>query len=338
MVALASSPRQQVMTTWTQWTTAQCPRLLHDPWPSVLPHPEGCGESCAANPGTSTRSWLAALAAIDELSSYRDLPTLTRRAVELLREAIGLERAAVFLLDQAGETLFGTFGTGPRGETTDERHISFALGQSHREAFTLAHERLAQGSRFAGVPLFAQQDDKTVVLRTGENVIVPIPGSRQSVGLVACDWALSGQAADTDSLLRTAVFTRVLGPLLERSDPAISQNLSNSGPTDDYARLAAQVVRRLQVNPNQARHELARQLGTTADRLGRAFKAALGESLQSYRNLLRLERFLAIVDPAGGDLLPAALDAGFGSYAQFHRVFRQRFDCSPVDYLRQRRR
>jgi len=79
---------------------------------------------------------------------------------------------------------------------------------------------------------------------------------------------------------------------------------------------------------------LARRLGTTADKLGRAFKATLGESVRDYRNRLRLGRFLSLVDPSGGNLLQAALDAGFGSYAQFHRVFRSQFGCSPIEYLR----
>lgn len=38
---------------------------------------------------------------------------------------------------------------------------------------------------------------------------------------------------------------------------------------------------------------------------------------------LRIERFFTLVSPDGGNLLQAALDAGFGSYAQFHRVFRE---------------
>jgi AraC-like DNA-binding protein len=33
-------------------------------------------------------------------------------------------------------------------------------------------------------------------------------------------------------------------------------------------------------------------------------------------------------------LLEAAFEAGFGSYPQFHRVFRQLAGCSPAEYQR----
>src|SRR5690606_27290536 len=132
------------------------------------------------------------------LLAYSDFSTLLRRGVELLREAVGLERAAIFLL-QGDRHLVGTFGTGSNGETTDERHIAFELGHSHREAFTLCNQGLAHWSRFPGVPLFAQSGDRTVVVRTGENVIVPIPTNGGCIGLIACDWGLSGATADTET-------------------------------------------------------------------------------------------------------------------------------------------
>lgn len=36
-------------------------------------------------------------------------------------------------------------------------------------------------------------------------------------------------------------------------------------------------------------------------------------------------------------MLEAALAAGFGSYPQFHRVFKRVVGCSPVDYRRRYR-
>jgi len=44
-----------------------------------------------------------------------------------------------------------------------------------------------------------------------------------------------------------------------------------------------------------------------------------------------VQRFLAIAGAGSGDrnLLDAALDAGFGSYAQFFRVFRQEMGTTP---------
>jgi AraC-like DNA-binding protein len=85
--------------------------------------------------------------------------------------------------------------------------------------------------------------------------------------------------------------------------------------------------------PGLLRAQLASRLGTTEGRLGKLFKAEMGFSVVDYRNRLRLESFLRQVERGGGNLLEAALDAGFGSYAQFHRVFRALLGTTPRLYL-----
>mgnify|MGYP000601510242 CR=1 FL=1 len=79
--------------------------------------------------------------------------------------------------------------------------------------------------------------------------------------------------------------------------------------------------------------ELARHAGLSVSRLNRLFRRQTGVSLVAYRNRLRMNRFLDLY--AGGarpKMLSAALEAGFGSYAQFHRVFRRMMGCSPRQY------
>ncbi len=313
-------------------------RVLSDAWPPTLPTCERVSLDSCGNSGQPSQAWLATLVAIDEIAHCRDENTLLRRSVELLRSNVGLERAALFLLDEAEQRLFGTWGTSANGETTDERHIAFDLGTSHRQAFAEARLGGAYWSRFRDVPLFAQTDAGTIVVGTGENVIIPIPGATRQLGLLACDWALSAAAATTDALLRATVFTRVLAPHLEKfGSPASGTNcLPPPRLTREQTQLTARTAQHLYADPNLGRGELAKRLGTTPGKLGRCFKAVFGESIRDYRNRLRLERYLALVDPQGGNLLQAALDAGFGSYAQFHRVFRQRFTCSPIEYLRER--
>lgn len=333
---MKADSQQHVVETWQGYKAAAPTRVLYDSWPQVLPVPEGGNDVVAtAHQRTSTQAWISSLAAFDELRTYSDFATLVRRGVELLREAVGLERAAIFLL-QSEQRLVGTFGTGPKGETTDERHIAFQMGHSHREAFTLSNQGLAQWSRFSGVPLFAQDADRTVVLRTGENIIVPIPDQSGCLGLIACDWGLTGSASDTDTLIRTAVFAKILGPLLKPWLSIVNETVVAAGGSAAQDLVGA-AIRRLRIDPNEERYAIAKALGTTADRLGRVFKAEMGETLPDYRNRLRLERFFAVVDPEGGNLLRAALDAGFGSYAQFHRVFHQSFACAPIEYLKRRR-
>ena len=75
---------------------------------------------------------------------------------------------------------------------------------------------------------------------------------------------------------------------------------------------------------------LARACGLSPSHLSRLFKAQMGVSISRFRNQQRLERFLSI-DGAGqrGSTLAAAHAAGFGSYAQFYRVYRAATGGSP---------
>lgn len=62
-------------------------------------------------------------------------------------------------------------------------------------------------------------------------------------------------------------------------------------------------------------------------------------SLARYRNQQRIERFLRLqksgAEPfLSGSLLSAALEAGFGSYAQFFRVFSEVMGCSPTAFAK----
>ncbi|HEU6449545.1 MAG TPA: helix-turn-helix transcriptional regulator [Verrucomicrobiae bacterium] len=80
---------------------------------------------------------------------------------------------------------------------------------------------------------------------------------------------------------------------------------------------------------------LARESGLSAHRLSRLFKQQTGVALVDFRNRQRLEKFLGIYG-AGQRLtmLDAALRAGFGSYAQFHRVFKRFTGRSPRSHRR----
>ncbi|HMF53414.1 MAG TPA: helix-turn-helix domain-containing protein [Edaphobacter sp.] len=80
---------------------------------------------------------------------------------------------------------------------------------------------------------------------------------------------------------------------------------------------------------------LAHRAGLSASRLSRLFKEQTGSTLVDFRNRQRIERFQGLFGTGQRrTLLDAALEAGFGSYPQFHRVFRQVVGCSPKDYAR----
>lgn len=80
---------------------------------------------------------------------------------------------------------------------------------------------------------------------------------------------------------------------------------------------------------------LAQEAGLSPSHLSRLFKRQLGMSLASFRQRQRLERFFECYGQGGRhNLTEAAYAAGFGSYAQFHRVFKRHVGISPAAYRR----
>ena len=76
--------------------------------------------------------------------------------------------------------------------------------------------------------------------------------------------------------------------------------------------------------------ELAQRAGLSAHRLSRLFKQQTGVALVDFRNRQRVEKFLEIYGTGQRrTMLDASLEAGFGSYAQFHRVFTRMMGGSP---------
>lgn len=69
--------------------------------------------------------------------------------------------------------------------------------------------------------------------------------------------------------------------------------------------------------------QLARGSGVSASRLAHLFAEQVGVTPLQYRNFAQVQRFIRAYNGEERNLLRAALSAGFGSYAQFHRVFRQ---------------
>lgn len=95
----------------------------------------------------------------------------------------------------------------------------------------------------------------------------------------------------------------------------------------------------LQDASSHSLEDLAHRAGLSPSRLSRLFKQQTGLSIVDFRNRQRMQRFLDQYDAQhkvghAPTLLEAAFEAGFGSYPQFHRVFRQLAGCSPAVYQR----
>lgn len=82
--------------------------------------------------------------------------------------------------------------------------------------------------------------------------------------------------------------------------------------------------------------ELANRCNVSASYLSRTFTRQLGMSLTDYRNFVRLGRFWdAYRQPVQRTIMEAMYSAGFGSYAQFYKVFANAYGQGPRKSLRQ---
>lgn len=294
------------------------------------------------------------LRALEDMAKIDDFDALLRRAVEIVRFEIGLERAGIFLLDERTNEMLGTWGTGPDGEIKSEAHVMYRLGPSDRDVFARAEARIARYTVFENCPLVVHLDSETRVVGRGWVSCTPVRSTRETLGMLFVDGGPRGASFDEAKQAQVVVLCTVLGAVLELARGAVlelargavldpSRATRSSAESGSSAETApkkpkiVRVVRLLAARIDVESDELAALVETTPSHLARLFKKEMGVSLVEYRNRLRLERFFALVDEEGKNLLGSALEAGFGSYAQFHRVFRDLLGQSPRDYLKHAR-
>jgi AraC-like DNA-binding protein len=99
--------------------------------------------------------------------------------------------------------------------------------------------------------------------------------------------------------------------------------------------LVERVLRALNDELPLTGERLAGEFGVSSGHLARCFKREMGVSLVDYRNRMRLDKFFEVIQRGSNttNLLDAALEAGFGSYAQFHRVYRRFVGSTPRDAI-----
>jgi len=86
---------------------------------------------------------------------------------------------------------------------------------------------------------------------------------------------------------------------------------------------------------NESLESLARRCSVSAAYLSRMFRRQVGMPMNQYRNSLRLARFWEYYSQQTTSTVTEAMfAAGFGSYAQFYRVFSQTYGRGPREILR----
>ncbi len=119
---------------------------------------------------------------------------------------------------------------------------------------------------------------------------------------------------------------------------ASAWNAYEHGESKDAGSLHSAVARAMAIlreEPSRNLRTLAYETRISPSQLSRLFKRQAGVSITDFRNGLRMDAFLANGDgqPASA-MFQLAKEAGFGSYAQFSRVFRRQMGCSPETYYR----
>jgi AraC-like DNA-binding protein len=275
------------------------------------------------------------LAAFDEILALEEPARILQRAAELALERIGLKRVGIFVLDRQRNAMLGMWGTDITGKIVDERHIMYDVSETDREAFRRAEEEGAHFTVFENCPIVEHHKGETRVVGRGWVACTPIRSTRGPIGMLFNDTGVSGDPVDEAKQTHAAILCSLLGTIL---DPVRGSLGHGAAVTQESPgrRLVTATVSMLAKDPAMGGKEIAAKLDISLSRLARVFKAEMGMSLVEYRNRLRLERFSVLLDRGRTNLLEAALAAGFGSYAQFHRVFRALRHMTPRDYLHSR--
>jgi len=310
-------------------------------WPLIL------GQAAPGKPGPDlprprvverhVRGQLAALlSAFDDILALEDPDAILRRSVEVARKRVGLTRAAIFLYDGARDMMLGTWGTDLQGAIVDEHRIMYSLSDPDREALRRAKEEGAHFTIFDDCPIVEHHGSETRVAGRGWGAWTPILSARGIIGIMFNDAGLSGAPVDETKQAHAAILCSLLGTIL---DPVRGMPGAGKGGFGETRarRMVTAGVAMLADDPTVEAREIAKRLGITVGWFARTFKAEMGMSLLEYRNRVRLDRVDALLEQGRSTLLEAARAAGFGSYAQFHRVFRGIRHTTPREFLHRRR-
>ncbi|HEY8239847.1 MAG TPA: PAS domain S-box protein, partial [Kiritimatiellia bacterium] len=154
-----------------------------------------------------------AVSAADELIGCPDSDTLYRRAVELARQRIGVERCTIFIKDDAG--IRGTYGTNLKGETTDER--SYRPLMNDRWAERLRPMKPGDPKwRIANEALQEWNGNLPIELKEGWIAVTPIQSPLGPIGVLCNDTGISRRPVNPSIQEVLAVYASILGNIIER--------------------------------------------------------------------------------------------------------------------------
>lgn len=153
------------------------------------------------------------LSITDELMVCTDTDLLLRRAVELARERLGIERCSIHLVD--GQLMRGTYGTSLDGQTTDERGHAYPAG----DYWARIREHKPGGARWLlRDAAYREWTNGTMAFlgESGVTACTSIQAETRALGVFYNDNAISGRPLDAELQDVVALYCSLLGNMLER--------------------------------------------------------------------------------------------------------------------------
>jgi len=186
-----------------------------------------------------TSDLVAVLAAAEELVGAPDVDTLLRRTVEIARDTIGLERVSIYLEEESGGVLRGTWGTDLAGATTDERQYAYAKGEPEEKAQSV-HKEGARWLVLEDAPLMSSEDGESRMIRRGWLALTPIRSLRGPIGILFNDAARSGSPIDVARQELAALLCSLVANIIERK--RVEEQLLGRAMFDDSTGLPSQAL------------------------------------------------------------------------------------------------
>lgn len=145
-----------------------------------------------------------------ELSEIDDLQYLYRRMIELTHERLNFDRIALFVLDEKGEYLLGTFGTDEKGKLRDESY--------YREPITDDHWTLDIVNAHKHTRLWDEANilDDDEIIGRGWKAASTLWDGHRAIGYLVCDGYLTGKKPRRYQEELLSILGSTFGHLIER--------------------------------------------------------------------------------------------------------------------------
>jgi signal transduction histidine kinase len=172
--------------------------------------------SSPAHNTESSAGLRAVLDISDELMAETSIDAIFRKAVELGRDKLNIERCSIWRLDRSEQRYHGTYGTNMARQTIDEHGDSFAVTN---DAWTVLHRDRPSGERSWSVQVAGNHRDTGGALNriwVAETPIVSRNGV--AIAIMFNDCAITGSPMNEQQQDLIALYCSMLGNVLSQKE------------------------------------------------------------------------------------------------------------------------